>query len=364
MRLTFLLPNLHLYGGIKSSIAMANAMAERGHQVTIAYPLLPARDGRPWYDLRKTAVQAIRLIQNRLSRFEWYDIDVHLHPMPWTAPRFLPDADLLVLTWWHDVLAMAAAPASRGCQIHFVRSLELWGGPSRQVLSSYRQPIPKVVTSTSLYHDLQQATGRSAAAIIPNGLDPIFTDQPEREPTLSDPPRVGVLYRVQSWKRMDDALEVLAAVQKQRPIEIVLFGEAIDRRHRRSVRAFDRMTYVPRPAGAALRDLYRSLDVFLFCSDETEAFGNPPFEAMACGVHTVTTAVGAVPDLVTDRRDALVCSPRDTQRLAQSVLDLLNDANLRDHLRVHGQKTARQLDWGHAAERFEHVITEVTGKSP
>ncbi|MDZ7685330.1 MAG: glycosyltransferase family 4 protein [Gammaproteobacteria bacterium] len=292
-RITFLLPNLRLYGGIKSSISMANALVERGHDVTIAYPVVPSRDGRPWYDVRKTAVQIIRSIQNLFSRFEWYKIDARLQPIAWATPGFLPAADVLVLTWWHDVLAMAGASPAKGQQIHFVRSLELWGGPSQQVLSSYRRPLARVVTSSALGDDLRQAAGTSALVTIANGLDPIFTNQPDRDTTLAEPPRVGVLYRVQSWKRMDDALEVLTRVQAQQPIEIVLFGETLERRHRRLVNAFDHWTYVPHPAGEALRDVYRSLDVFLFCSDETEAFGNPPFEAMACGVPTVNDSPSA-----------------------------------------------------------------------
>ncbi|MDZ7686283.1 MAG: hypothetical protein U5O39_15855 [Gammaproteobacteria bacterium] len=76
----------------------------------------------------------------------------------------------------------------------------------------------------------------------------------------------------------------------------------------------------------------------------------------------MANAVGAVPDLITDGSDALVCAPRDIGRLTQSILDLLIDADLHDRLQNDVRRKARQLI-GRAAEQFENVISEVTGKS-
>ena len=70
--------------------------------------------------------------------------------------------------------------------------------------------------------------------------------------------------------------------------------------------------------------LFRAFDCFVL-SSRTEGTPIVLFEAMATDVPIVATAVGGVPDVVSDR-DAVLVRPGDPQALARAVLDVRNDA--------------------------------------
>lgn len=361
MKLTFVLPNLLLYGGIKSTIAMAEAMRHRGHDVTIVSPVVPGRDGLGWTNLRRTGVQLVRAFQNAAGRPRWFDFGGSILRPPWLAERFLPEADILVLTWWADVVALKDCDPSRGIAVHFARSFEIWGGPPDKVRASYLAGLPIVVTSASLKRTLATELGVDPVAIIPNGLDPVFFDPeqpPGPRPTAGhESPRVGVLYRLQDWKRMDDAFDAIERCDA--PLRLVIFGERIKDADRRRLANFGQVEFHHLPAGTQLRDVYRSLDVFLFTSDETEAFGNPPFEALACGPAVVTTRVGAIPEYLRHDVHARLCQPGDVSCLAANLRELLEQPEERERLARAGREVARRLDWSHAAALFEETVTAI-----
>jgi glycosyltransferase involved in cell wall biosynthesis len=357
-RFTFVLPNLGVYGGIQSTIMMADALSKLGNDVTIVYPILPGRDGLPWWNIRKWAVQLVRAAQNVLSRPNWFTFSGNLVSIPYLHERYLPDADFLVVTWWADARALIRHPASCGRLIHFVRSFETWGGPPELVLETYRTGMATVTTSKTLARNLQNA-GRSTECIIPNGLNPAFFEEGVIEVEEVDVPTVGMLYRVQDWKRAVDGLRALQDVSV--PFRLVLFGEAVRSEHKDLVASLPDVEFVLRPTGRELIDIYRKLDVFLFTSDETEAFGNPPLEAMASGCAVVSTKVGAVPEYATHEREALLVSPRDIPAMTESVDRLLANVELRQSLVHAGLERSRDFSWRESATAFQafcHGMTE------
>jgi glycosyltransferase involved in cell wall biosynthesis len=84
--------------------------------------------------------------------------------------------------------------------------------------------------------------------------------------------------------------------------------------------------FVPR---AELVDLYYSADVFAFAPIWNEGFGIPPVEAMAAGVPVVATRSGAIPETVKDQQTGLLVSKNDPRGLAEAILKLLHDDDLR-----------------------------------
>jgi glycosyltransferase involved in cell wall biosynthesis len=72
----------------------------------------------------------------------------------------------------------------------------------------------------------------------------------------------------------------------------------------------------------------RSLDVFVLPSP-WEAFPIASLEALACGVPQVATNVGGIPEAVREGTTGLLCPPGDPDRLAQCVVRLLSDSDLR-----------------------------------
>ncbi len=84
--------------------------------------------------------------------------------------------------------------------------------------------------------------------------------------------------------------------------------------------------FVPRPE---LVDFYYNADVFAFAPIWDEGFGIPPVEAMAAGVPVVATRSGAVPETVKDQQTGFLVSKNDSRALAEGILKLFHDDNLR-----------------------------------
>jgi glycosyltransferase involved in cell wall biosynthesis len=75
------------------------------------------------------------------------------------------------------------------------------------------------------------------------------------------------------------------------------------------------------------RELLRDADVFVLPS-YAEGVPIALLEAMAAGLPSVVTPVGGFLDAVTDRREAIIVSPGDTETLAQALVELFQDEEL------------------------------------
>lgn len=65
---------------------------------------------------------------------------------------------------------------------------------------------------------------------------------------------------------------------------------------------------------------------------------NKVFDALALGQPVLTGASPAVRELLTDRENALFCRLADSKNLAEKILELKNDANLREKIAKNGYK--------------------------
>ena len=87
--------------------------------------------------------------------------------------------------------------------------------------------------------------------------------------------------------------------------------------------------------------LYHSCDIYIHPS-EAESLPTTITEAMMCGKPVISTNVGGIPEQVTDRTGILV-SPRDAKKLADAILLLIADENLRRDMGRYGRERASRL---------------------
>jgi glycosyltransferase involved in cell wall biosynthesis len=79
-----------------------------------------------------------------------------------------------------------------------------------------------------------------------------------------------------------------------------------------------------------------------------EGFGLPPVEAMACGAVVVASAVGALPEVVTD--GAVLVGTHDLDSWSTALGRVVRDADLRAALQVQAVVEAGRLSWAGTAE--------------
>jgi glycosyltransferase involved in cell wall biosynthesis len=79
-------------------------------------------------------------------------------------------------------------------------------------------------------------------------------------------------------------------------------------------------------------------------------------EAMAAGIPTVSTAVGSVPEVVTDGVNGFLMAPGDTAALAKLLGRLLRDAGLRASVAAAARATVRRrFGADRMLARLEHL---------
>lgn len=78
-------------------------------------------------------------------------------------------------------------------------------------------------------------------------------------------------------------------------------------------------------------DLLPEIDLLLITS-ETEGLGTAILDAFACSVPVVATAAGGIPEIVIHNQTGLLAEVRDHAGLAENVLKMMHDKELRDKL--------------------------------
>ncbi len=91
--------------------------------------------------------------------------------------------------------------------------------------------------------------------------------------------------------------------------------------------------------------IYTLADLFVFPS-LYEGFGLPPLEAMACGVPTMVSNVGALPEITNG--NSLVVDPLSTDAIEIAMYKLIHDQTLREQLITKGRHHALKFKWNTA----------------
>ena len=93
--------------------------------------------------------------------------------------------------------------------------------------------------------------------------------------------------------------------------------------------------------------LYNAAELFVYPS-LYEGFGLPVLEAMSCGCPVVTSNVSSLPEIVGNA--GILVDPLDVEDLAQTMLKVLKDRDLRKDLVKRGLEQAKVFSWGKAAK--------------
>lgn len=108
--------------------------------------------------------------------------------------------------------------------------------------------------------------------------------------------------------------------------------------------------------------LYNAADILLLPSLD-EGFGFPLVEAMASGCVVIASNRGAIPEVVGDV--GLLAEPYDVNKLANYVIRVLQDRDLKDRLIQSGLRRAKDFSWEQTAREtfkvYEKVLFNYSG---
>jgi glycosyltransferase involved in cell wall biosynthesis len=88
-----------------------------------------------------------------------------------------------------------------------------------------------------------------------------------------------------------------------------------------------------------------------------EGFGIPLLEAMRCGCPIATSKISSMPEVAGDA--AIYFEPKDTDSIAQALVEIASSPTLRKRLSANGLVRARQFSWERCAEQTYAIYKEV-----
>lgn len=90
-----------------------------------------------------------------------------------------------------------------------------------------------------------------------------------------------------------------------------------------------------------------------------EGFGLPPLDAMACDCPVIASNVTSIPEVVGDA--AILVNPYDINEIADAMVNLFNNSQLRKELIEKGRERIKHFSWDKAARETLQVYREVLG---
>ena len=329
MKITYVLDQPELCGGVKVVFQHAQILHSLGHSVTVM-----GSGARPAW-----------------VRYAGRYVDYSAAPLPSDSP------DLAIATYWTTISIAQRFGHPRVA--HFCQGYEgdfaHLGERRAEIERLYRLPLPTLVVSPHLQCLIGERFGRQAV-VVPPPLDPLFRPawlrfRPRREAWIIVP---GVFEA--ELKGIRTALEAIklirASGQRCRLIRLSVLPLSEEER---AIIEPDRYLCGISPTEAAR--VMRQCDLLIFPSLHFEGFGLPVIEAMTSGVPAIASRIPSVKFI-----DAPITVPAgDAEAFAREALRLLTDHRCwRDVRRmgyerakrfrcaVIGQELATGIEWAYA----------------
>lgn len=196
-------------------------------------------------------------------------------------------------------------------------------------------------------------TPSSRVTLIPNGVQvDTFVDADQRAvDALADEwhiaphtPVIGTLARLHEQKGHVYLLDAVARLRRELPtIKVLVVGDGALRRpleaQSQDLGLSDAVIFTG--TRREVPEILALLDVFVLPS-LWEGLPIALLEAMAAGLPVVATPVGGVPEVVVDGATGLLVPPRDPEALANAILALLRQPDLRCRMGSAGQARVRE----------------------
>lgn len=165
-------------------------------------------------------------------------------------------------------------------------------------------------------------------------------------------------------KRVGDVVDIFAKVQEKVPSKLLLVGEGPDlpkvQCKIRELGLEEKVLFLGKQDDIA--QVISLADVLLLPS-EKESFGLVALEAMACGVPTIGSIAGGIPELVVPGETGFLAPIGDTKRMADYAVQLLsNDALAATFKEACVKRACEQFCDGLITQQYEKIYYRVLGR--
>jgi glycosyltransferase involved in cell wall biosynthesis len=357
-------------GGTKVVGIYAEELMRLGHTVRVVSPppfATPVRRKlKSWLTLKGWPADP-KPLRSHLdgTRIDHYILD-RWRPI---TDRDVPDADVVIATWWETAEWVYRLSPRKGAKVYFIQHHEVFSHlPLERCDATYRLPLHKIVIAKWLEEVMQSEYGDSSVDLVSNSVDTGQFHATVRG--KQSVPTVGFLYNTDVFKGLDLTLSALRILREQRTdLRVVSFGSEYPRE---DLPFGSRSTFSYLPPQHEIRNLYASCDLWLTAS-RSEGFNLPAMEAMACRTPVVSTDTGWPSEAIESGWNGVLVNVGDVAGLAQGAEWILSQSDESwKTLSANAYATATAGSWRESARLFEAALRraceraargEILGKS-
>jgi glycosyltransferase involved in cell wall biosynthesis len=356
MHITFVLAHAGMSGGVRVVAIYAERLQRRGHRVSVVSTPPPPDFARRL----KSVLRGRGWPSGAASEPSWFDglgvphrVLERLRPV---TDADVPDADVVVATYWTTAPWVMALSPCKGAKAIFVQGYEAAPGRFEPALDAvWRLPLAKIVVASWLADLARERFGDGYVHLVPNSIDTRQYHAPPRGKQAR--PTVGMLYATNATKGADVAVAALERLRRRLPdLHAIAFS---NERIGEGMPLPGWIEFHYRPPQDEIPRLYARCDVWL-CASRREGFGLPALEAMACRCPLVSTRMGGPADFVEEGVNGFLAPVEDTVALAERLAAVLALDEARwKRMSDAALATARGYTWDDATTRLERALTEI-----
>lgn len=336
-------------GGYKVIYEYANRLVADGHRVNIVYSGSLFWKKKSLYFKLTNCVRYIQMLIKGYGCSKWFKLDkrVKEHLTLSLNYRHVPKSDIYICTSPYTAMYVKDYPAEN--KYYFIQGYENWGAVTDEKLrETYHYPLKKIVISSWL-KDIIEEEGETCVLIY-NGFN--FNDfKKDIEFEDKDKYKVTMLFSTIELKGARYGVDALNIVKKKIPqLSANLFGTQAKPANLPAWIEYNQL-----PDKEKLNSIYNEGAIFLGCSN-VEGWGLPIGEAMICGAAVACTNNNGYLEMAKDGETALVSPIKDAQALANNIIRLIEDDELRYRIAKNGNEFIRQFTWDKSYKKLKETL--------
>ncbi|EFB92582.1 glycosyltransferase family 4 protein [Prevotella bivia] len=343
-------PSLLPVGGFKIVYEYANRLAKDGYEVHLVYAMMLGKDR----GLKSAFIRLARFMLAKISKHysgkNWFDLDSRIKEHYVTTLKFqnVPKTDVYVATAVETAPYVSNYSRDKNNKLYLIQGFEDWNMSQTEVLTSYHLDLILIVVSNWL-----QAIVRKeglTSYLVPNGFDfKYFFLKNDIATRIST--KIVMLYHYDYRKGLSYGFAALDIVKEKFPsLHVTLFGTP-----ERPSDLPEWYEYYQKPDKETHNRIYNEAAIFVGTSLK-EGWGLTIGEAMQCGCAIVCTNNDGYKEMAIDGENALLCDIKDAKALANNIIKLITDDELRIRLAKNGYDHIQQFDIEKSYNKFKKIV--------
>ena len=338
-------------GGYKVVYEYANRLANDGYDVHIVYSGSIFWRRKSLYHKFTACLRYIQKLFQGYSCRSWFALDerIHEHFTFSLNQRHVPKADIYVATSPYTAYYLNEYDDSSK-KFYFIQGYENWGEGLKAILhDTYHYPFQKIVIASWLQEMLKKQF-QEESIWIPNGFD-FSKFRKTIAVEKKNPFMVSMLYHQMELKDCAIGFRAFEIVKERfGNLRVSLFG--VPERPKDLPDWYD---YYKRPSDELHNRLNNEAAIFIGTS-KTEGWGLTVGEAMMCGQAVCCTDNAGYQEMAIDGETALVSPVGDSEAMANNIIRLIEDEELRYRIANDGYQFIQRFTWEESYHKLKTLF--------